>query len=74
MNICGKFVGENHPVFIIAEIGQNHQGSLEIAKEMILEAKVHTLFDINCVYNMACPKSGITCLWSWFSDPDVVPY
>lgn len=40
MNICGKFVGENHPVFIIAEIGQNHQGSLEIAKEMILEAKV----------------------------------
>nr|XP_019528907.2 sialic acid synthase-like [Aedes albopictus] len=39
MNICGKFVGENHPVFIVAEIGQNHQGSLEIAKEMILEAK-----------------------------------
>lgn len=27
-------------VYFIAEIGQNHQGSLKIAKEMILEAKV----------------------------------
>ena len=22
----GRFVGEGHPTFIIAEIGQNHQG------------------------------------------------
>lgn len=28
--------------FIVAEIGQNHQGSLELAKKLILEAKVRT--------------------------------
>lgn len=27
-------------VFVVAEIGQNHQGSLEIAKQMIRQAKV----------------------------------
>uniref|UniRef100_A0A1B0BBN9 N-acetylneuraminic acid synthase N-terminal domain-containing protein n=1 Tax=Glossina palpalis gambiensis TaxID=67801 RepID=A0A1B0BBN9_9MUSC len=27
-------------VYIIAEIGQNHQGNLETAKQMILEAKL----------------------------------
>lgn len=27
-------------VYFIAEIGQNHQGSLEMAKNMILQAKV----------------------------------
>ena len=27
-------------IFIIAEIGHNHQGSLKIAKEMILKAKL----------------------------------
>lgn len=26
-------------VFVVAEIGQNHQGSLDMAKEMILQAK-----------------------------------
>lgn len=26
-------------VFVVAEIGQNHQGSLELAKQMILQAK-----------------------------------
>ena len=24
--IPGRFIGSNHPVFIVAEIGQNHQG------------------------------------------------
>ena len=23
----GRWIGEDHPVFIIAEIGQNHQGN-----------------------------------------------
>ncbi|KAI5630488.1 sialic acid synthase [Silurus asotus] len=35
----GRMIGGNHPCFIIAEIGQNHQGDLEIAKEMIKMAK-----------------------------------
>lgn len=33
-------IGGNHPCFIIAEIGQNHQGDIEIAKKMIKMAKV----------------------------------
>ncbi|XP_043916885.1 sialic acid synthase [Protopterus annectens] len=35
----GRFVGEGHPCFIIAEIGQNHQGDLDIAKRMIRMVK-----------------------------------
>ena len=26
----GRLIGPDHPVFIIAEIGQNHQGNLQI--------------------------------------------
>lgn len=33
------FVGPDYPCYIIAEIGQNHQGDFELAKEMIKEAK-----------------------------------
>ena len=33
------FIGDGHPVFIIAEIGINHNGSLEIAKKLIEGAK-----------------------------------
>ena len=32
-------IGDEHPVFIIAEIGINHNGSVEIAKKMIEGAK-----------------------------------
>uniref|UniRef100_A0A3Q1I2G0 N-acetylneuraminate-9-phosphate synthase n=1 Tax=Anabas testudineus TaxID=64144 RepID=A0A3Q1I2G0_ANATE len=35
----GRMVGGNNPCFIIAEIGQNHQGDIEIAKKMIKMAK-----------------------------------
>ncbi|XP_028313967.1 sialic acid synthase-like [Gouania willdenowi] len=35
----GRMIGGNHPCFIIAEIGQNHQGDVEIAKKMIKMAK-----------------------------------
>uniref|UniRef100_A0A3Q3ESK4 N-acetylneuraminate-9-phosphate synthase n=1 Tax=Labrus bergylta TaxID=56723 RepID=A0A3Q3ESK4_9LABR len=35
----GRMIGGNHPCFIIAEIGQNHQGDIEIAKKMIQMAK-----------------------------------
>ena len=38
--ICnGHFIGDGYPCYIIAEIGQNHQGDFEIAKKMIKEAK-----------------------------------
>lgn len=31
----------NNEIYVIAEIGQNHQGNLDVAKEMISEAKVN---------------------------------
>ena len=34
-----RTVGTSHPTFIIAEIGINHQGDVEIAKELIIKAK-----------------------------------
>ena len=36
LELCpGRMIGVDHPVFIIAEIGQNHQGDITIAKKMI---------------------------------------
>lgn len=35
VQIGNKFVGNNQPCFIIAEIGINHNGSLELAKQLI---------------------------------------
>ena len=39
-----RWVGDGHPVYLIAEIGINHNGSLEIAKQMI-DAAVHAGVD-----------------------------
>ncbi|KAG8454950.1 hypothetical protein GDO86_001245 [Hymenochirus boettgeri] len=40
LELCaGRMVGGDQPCFIIAEIGQNHQGDFEIAKKMIRMAK-----------------------------------
>ena len=39
IKITNRFIGNNHPVYIIAEIGINHQGDIDIAKKLILEAK-----------------------------------
>ena len=39
INYSKGFIGDGHPVFIIAEIGINHNGSLEIAKKLIEGAK-----------------------------------
>jgi N-acetylneuraminate synthase len=35
VTVRGREIGEGAPVFVIAEIGINHNGSLEMAKEMI---------------------------------------
>lgn len=35
VKIGSKFIGEGQPVYIIAEIGINHNGSLELAKKLI---------------------------------------
>ncbi len=34
----GRVIGHGHPCFIVAEIGNNHQGELPLAKEMIIAA------------------------------------
>ena len=40
IKLGNKLVGDGHPTFVIAEIGINHNGDLEIAKKMI-DAAVH---------------------------------
>lgn len=35
VNLNGIFVGPEEPTYVIAEIGQNHNGSLELAKQLI---------------------------------------
>jgi len=35
VEIAGKLVGDGQPVFVIAEIGINHNGSLDIARKLI---------------------------------------
>ena len=40
VKIGNKIVGDNHPCFVIAEIGINHNGSIEIAKKLINMAHI----------------------------------
>lgn len=35
IEISGRWVGDGHPVFIVAEIGLNHNGNLDTAKHLI---------------------------------------
>ena len=35
VKIANKYIGDGYPCFIIAEIGINHNGSVELAKKMI---------------------------------------
>ncbi|PIN86299.1 N-acetylneuraminate synthase [Candidatus Woesearchaeota archaeon CG10_big_fil_rev_8_21_14_0_10_44_13] len=46
IKIGGKLVGEGQPVFIIGDIGINHQGDIKIAKKLI---DVACLAEIDCV-------------------------
>lgn len=39
IKISNKLIGPNQPVFIIAEAGVNHNGRVDLAKKLILEAK-----------------------------------
>lgn len=39
MKIGTRFVGDEYPVYVIAEVGINHNGDLDFAKQMILSAK-----------------------------------
>lgn len=39
IKVGSNYIGDGHPVFIVAEIGINHNGSVEIAKKLIQGAK-----------------------------------
>ncbi len=39
IKIGNKIISESSPVFIVAEIGLNHNGKIKLAKDLILEAK-----------------------------------
>jgi N-acetylneuraminate synthase len=39
VKIGNRMIGDGHPTYIIAEIGINHNGDLDVAKDMILTAK-----------------------------------
>lgn len=39
IKVGARLIGEDYPVFVIAEIGINHNGSVEIAKKIIAGAK-----------------------------------
>ena len=39
VDINGRCIGENQPCYVIAEIGINHNGDLNVAKELIKKAK-----------------------------------
>ena len=38
---CGKLLGAGHPAFLVAEIGFNHNGDVELAKRMIESAIIN---------------------------------
>lgn len=59
LELCpGRWVGGQHPCFIIAEIGQNHQGDLDVAKRMIRVAKVREALRDTGVPGGAGPGKG----------------
>ncbi len=39
MKVGSRTIGDGHPVYVIAEIGINHNGDMETAKQMILSAR-----------------------------------
>jgi len=40
IKIGNRMVGDGHPTYIIAEIGINHNGDLDVCKQMIAAAHV----------------------------------
>ena len=39
IHISSRLIGDGHPVFVVGEIGINHNGDVEIAKKIISGAK-----------------------------------
>jgi sialic acid synthase len=54
----GRWVGGSHPCFIIAEVGQNHQGDMDIAKTLIRAAKVGVIL---CTFYLNVLTKRVIC-------------
>ena len=79
-NIQSKVVGDGHPLFFIAEAGVNHNGSLQMGKELIdiaIEARADAVkfqsFKTENIITPSAPKStyhiettGIDLKQSWY--------
>ncbi len=59
IEIGGRLVGDGHPTYVIAEIGINHNGSLDLAK-MMLDGAVRAGCDAvkfqKCTPELCVPK------------------
>ena len=69
VKIGNKIVGDNHPCFVIAEIGINHNGSLEMAKKLIslahffgcdaVKFQKRTVEDVYTKEELAMPRPSV---------------
>jgi sialic acid synthase SpsE len=55
----GRWVGGSHPCFIIAEVGQNHQGDMATAKTLIRAAKVGMILIIYILFKCFTQKNDL---------------
>lgn len=76
MRIGSREIGENHPPLVIAEIGINHEGSLDKALRMVREAaaagcecvKIQThVVDDEMVPNKVIPGNATESIWDIMS-------
>lgn len=69
VRVGNKTIGDNHPCFVIAEIGINHNGSLETAKKLIniahffgcdaVKFQKRTVEDVYTKEELAQPRSSV---------------
>lgn len=72
INLCGRMVGDNHSPLVIAEIGINHEGNFQKAKQMITDAyeskaecvKFQThIIDDEMIENDVIPENATESIW-----------
>jgi len=69
VKVGNKIIGDNHPCFIIGEIGINHNGSLDLAKKLIslahffgcdaVKFQKRTVEDVYTKEELAMPRQSV---------------